>query len=47
MTRVPPPSLKGLASVSLLAGALAAGTAQAATTINLSYNGAQIGRAHV
>lgn len=40
MTRVLFPALKGLASISLLAGALAAGSAGAATTINLSYNGA-------
>ncbi|MGQ4877835.1 TRAP transporter substrate-binding protein DctP [Billgrantia sp. LNSP4103-1] len=40
MTRVCSSTLKGLASVSLLAGALATGIAQAATTINLSYNGA-------
>ncbi|MGR2738477.1 TRAP transporter substrate-binding protein DctP [Billgrantia sp. Q4P2] len=40
MTRVLPSALKGLASAGLLAGALAASTAQAATTINLSYNGA-------
>nr|WP_234272140.1 TRAP transporter substrate-binding protein DctP [Halomonas zhangzhouensis] len=40
MTRDLPSVMKGLASAGMLAGALVAGTAQAATTINLSYNGA-------
>ncbi|MDX5378095.1 MAG: TRAP transporter substrate-binding protein DctP, partial [Halomonas sp.] len=40
MTRDLSSALKGLAFAGLLAGALATGAAQAATTINLSYNGA-------
>lgn len=40
MTCSLPSVLKGLASLGLLSAALAVGTAQAATNINLSYNGA-------
>ncbi|MFW3614847.1 TRAP transporter substrate-binding protein DctP [Billgrantia antri] len=40
MTRDLSSALKGLAFAGLLGGALATGAAQAATTINLSYNGA-------
>lgn len=40
MNRTLPSALKGLASVGLLAGTLAAASSHAATSINLSYNGA-------
>ncbi|KAA0010766.1 TRAP transporter substrate-binding protein DctP [Billgrantia pellis] len=40
MNRIFPSALKGFASLGLVTGALVAGSTQAATSINLSYNGA-------